>query len=136
MCDWCGSVIISIKRIDVWLCVVVFMISFRCSIIFSFYTSHVHGTVKCMHFLTFFGCFASVFFITCSLKIDERLLNPFSQACDIVESKNIEHQFCISFILRSIYIPLQLMKYEISLKLRWRSLKYLIVYFMDNNSEA
>ena len=87
MCDWCGSVIISIKRIDVWLCVVVFMISFRCSIIFSFYTSHVHGTVKCMHFLTFFGCFASVFFITFSLKIDERLLNPFSQACDIVESK-------------------------------------------------
>ena len=99
MCDWCGSVIISIKRIDVWLCVVVFMISFRCSIIFSFYTSHVHGTVKCTHFLTFFGCFASVFFITFSSKIDERLLNPFSQACDIVESRNIEHQFCISFIL-------------------------------------
>ena len=98
MCDWCGSVIISIERIDVWLCVVVFMISFRCSIIFSFYTSHVHGTVKCMHFLTFFGCFASVFFITFSSKIDERLLNPFSQACDIAESKKYwtldYHIFC------------------------------------------
>ena len=53
-----------------------------------------------MHFLTFFGCFASVFFITFSLKIDERLLNPFSQACDIVESKKIEHQINISFVLR------------------------------------